>query len=148
MKESSFYQRLGHLCLAAFTALAGLGISGCGNGYDPPHPPMPMYGVPTATIHGTVKQSDGTPIQGIKVTVNATVVHNNENILMPLDTTTTAGDGTYTLHPRANVGQYEVDAVDMDGAENGGDFASGTDNIDSLSSKQTAKADFTLLPKE
>jgi len=146
MKDSpSLRKRIGQLCLAAFTALAGVGVTGC-PGLT--HIPMVMYGPPAAAkIHGTVKQSDGTAIKGINVTVSMVVVQNNETALRPYAQATTADDGSYSL--RAPTGEkLEVDAVDVDGTQNGGDFATGTKSINALTTGQSAEADFTLTPKE
>jgi len=151
MKESSsFRKRLGHLCLAAFTALAGMGIAGCNRSDS--HRYSPLYGPPPphfhiVTIHGTVKQSDGAPVEGIKVTVNDLFEQDGKKTTRTIGTGITDDNGMYAL----SVGSVnpesicEVAVSDIDGAKNGGTFAGSTRSV---RTNHPTEINFTLKPKQ
>ena len=91
-------------------------------------PPVDMYGSPYAEfeLRGTVTDKDGDPIRGIRVTVKPNAVD------YKLGETLTASDGTYLIHneyQNYGTGRLDIVAEDIDGTENGGEFAGETKNI-------------------
>ena len=100
--------------------LGPLGFASCGEIETPP----PMYGQPYANFKalGTVRDEDGNPIQGIQVTVRQHWSH----VEPPDNKLFTDANGTYQLIREVFDGPESVTVTfeDVDGEENGGEFAS------------------------
>ncbi len=107
-----------YICIALGAILG----SGCSDSTSPDpveYGPMPEYGVPSGTVHasGRVLDNEGTPVQGIQVSVE---------FALP-DTTDAQGnwaiDQNSTYIPCSD-GQTDclVEAEDIDGPDNGGTY--------------------------
>lgn len=74
-----------------------------------------MYGTPLIDfeLQGTVTDGEGNPIPGIEVSTDE-----------PGNKTATASDGSYRLSGQVIPNRVQLRFTDVDGAENGGEFAS------------------------
>jgi hypothetical protein len=108
--------------ISMLLALFGLGASGC---------IVPcMYGSPTAdwTVRGKVLDEQGKGVPGLQV-ILGNRYDNSEGVIYdqnywPLDTLTTGTDGTYQVDQGGfPINQLQVDIHDIDGEQNGGEYA-------------------------
>ena len=120
------------------TLLAMLGFEGCdGIGKDEYGCPYMEYGCPNVhyQVKGTVTDTDGKPIKGIKVKIEESY----EDLSFCQDSILTDNTGKYetrviedfTINDRMRI-VFE----DIDGATNGGEFQSDTLSVASLEKKQ------------
>ncbi|MBQ1989842.1 MAG: radical SAM-associated putative lipoprotein [Rikenellaceae bacterium] len=89
-----------------------------------------MYGTPSADyeIKGKVLDADGDPIKGIKVEVQTYVVRPEP---VTIQRKFSLDDGTYDASVQTfPVSKLRLVAQDVDGAENGGEFAERTIELD------------------
>ena len=106
-----------------FAILGVLGFSACDN------PPLDMYGSPTVDfmVKGKVTDSEGTPIKGI-------VISSKRGLSDDLSAVTDE-NGEFITNQIHQTGFYgTLVFTDVDGADNGGDFA-------------TCEKDLSALPK-
>ena len=110
-----------------FAILGVLGFSACDN------PPLDMYGSPTVDfmVKGKVTDSEGTPIKGIVISSKRVQSYNvGEGINAVTDE-----NGDFVTNQIHQTGFYgTLVFTDVDGADNGGDFA-------------TCERDLSALPK-
>lgn len=140
----------------AAAVLGVLGFSSCGEEIEPEG----MYGSPYASFKalGTVKDEAGKPIEGIKVSVNKDWSQWGEGIIT--DNIFTDAKGEYILDQRIWPAEPVVTIFfeDVDGAANGGEFASAEAKPDIKSTQEItedrwrkavieAKADIVLKKK-
>ncbi|MEG1622183.1 MAG: radical SAM-associated putative lipoprotein [Alistipes sp.] len=102
-----------------FLLLSLLGMASCNDKEDDG---SCMYGVPpsTYTIKGLVTDTEGTPISGIQI------ASKTDPNLGVLDPTTTNAQGEFVWASSVGAGRkitVTLTATDIDGAANGGDFA-------------------------
>lgn len=96
------------------SALTLLGFGGCSEGSSLFNEPD-MYGVPLVDYHfmGEVTDAEGNPIKGIEVKVGSSE-----------DIATTDDNGTFSSDFSTYAdGSYIITLTDIDGVENGGEFA-------------------------
>lgn len=112
--------------------LAMLGFSGCGAFTEPDMygpPPAPEYGSPYAefVLKGKVSDTQGQPISDIRVVLKPCEDNNYMN-----DTVRTDGEGKYLFKPNNPFGWRKIwiIAEDTDGEDNGGEFATKTEELD------------------
>lgn len=110
--------------------LSLLGFSSCSNENDDPGNDICLYGTPTThyIIKGKVTDTDGKPINGVKVEVNETYDDNRRHLEGPVYTDE---KGEYSAAPGVTfdtrgVALLEVTFEDVDGEANGGTFANDT----------------------
>lgn len=120
-----------------------LGFASCGK-IDNILKPPPMYGQPYANFKalGTVRDEDGNPIKGIQVIVRQHCSH-----LEPADNKLfTDAEGTYQLIRDVfdELESVTVTFEDVDGGENGGDFASAEVSPEVIRTKKGNKARYNV----
>lgn len=114
----------------------------------------PMYGVPgpyhtpldsgtKITIKGKVVRKEGDPLKGIKVVVPTTAEDHSAIEEDTLGETFTNEDGTYTIELKSSLKSAEVQASDVDGKENGGEYKTIDTQVD-LSGSDIDKVDFEM----
>lgn len=130
----------GNKIIVWLLALLGFGAAtaGCGNlMYGSPTPDE--YGTPHASfeVKGKVTDQAGEPVRGIKISVNwdNPAIVSEDHL-----SATTDSKGEYVLQDSfawPATGKLAVTATDVDGAENGGDFATKTVNVEVKESDYT-----------
>ena len=126
---------LANRCLSALLVL--LGFQACDS------TEACEYGTPTVDYHviGQVEDADGNPVKGIRVTMQGFNDFSNGN---EKDITYTDEDGRFkTKTVRSVFIESEMGIVfeDIDGPENGGEFATESVKSDDMKKKQIKKGD-------
>ena len=121
--------------------LALLGItSGC-HYFEP----VCMYGSPSArySVKGTVTDENGSPLQGIGVTISGMNTGANEQEGFPMaDTLRTDAAGIYTLNTQNYPWEdLKIRTFDTDGEAHGGQFAPDSATVTGYSFKKDKKDD-------
>lgn len=123
--------RFNHWYNAVLTALLSVLGYGCSSEepMDEYGPPIMEYGAPHADyiIKGTVTDESGTPVQGIKTSLQQV----NRMQVYCIESVQTNASGSYQLkHTGVRNQDYKVIAEDIDGEANGGEYLSDTLDID------------------
>ena len=115
---------------ALLSALLGIGACGEINGDDPNLGDMrdirAMYGTPTVqySVKGKVTDEQGTPIQGLEVTLSAVSTYEAYSHPLHEDAYKTDRKGTYVINLHGfpyNI--LQINVKDVDGTANRGEFA-------------------------
>ena len=142
MKKKDYKKTVGRLLSGA---LALLGFAGCNNGDEPV-----LYGSPSVDyrVMGTITDTDGKPIQGIRVVVADEDVINGkisaeEYPWVTSDTTYTDNKGQFSSSKINDISYTRtlIDIQDIDGEANGGVFNEKRLHINHFEKKQVKKKD-------
>ena len=113
--------------------LSMLGYTSCSNDEDDGRDVL-MYGVPSSAFRykGLVTDEAGTPVQGIKMSVNMILPTVEEGVkeVYGIDSVLTDTSGRYQLIGYGANTETKLLVEDIDGEANGGEFQSDTLDID------------------
>lgn len=111
--------------------LMAASLLGFGTACDKEEQTLVMYGTPynNYRVKGTVTDPDGNPIEGIEVCGNNS----------PETAVLTGADGSFEIAGRSIGQSVKLGFTDIDGPDNGGDFASGSLDIRFTEEERTAE---------